>query len=84
MFLYVAKDLPPADETGTADPFVKIRCCGKTAYSSVRYRTLYPRWFEVMEMDISIPFFDESENIANINSGMSVMIYDTDVEKESD
>jgi hypothetical protein len=31
VFLYVAKDLPPADETGTSDPYVIVRCGGVSA-----------------------------------------------------
>ena len=30
MFLYQARDLPPADDTATSDPFVKFRSIGKS------------------------------------------------------
>lgn len=28
VFLFLGRDIPPADTTGTSDPFVKIRCGG--------------------------------------------------------
>ena len=27
-YLYIGRDLPPSDNTGTSDPFVIVRCAG--------------------------------------------------------
>ena len=62
--LYMGRNFPPADETGASDPFVIIRCCGKKVKSSVKYVTLNPGWFEVLEIDkILIPPPDKEKEV---------------------
>ena len=62
--LYMGRNFPPADETGASDPFVIIRCCGKKVKSSVKYVTLNPGWFEVLEIDeIRIPPPDREKEV---------------------
>lgn len=34
--LYQGRGLPPADETGGCDPFVKIKCAGKIGTSKAK------------------------------------------------
>jgi len=46
--LYMGRDMPPADETGAADPFVIAKCMGKTAKSSTKSATLNPGFFETI------------------------------------
>ena len=67
--IYVARDLPPADEEGTSDPFVVVRSAGETvkiiymglflwflkARTSVKTKTLNPGWFETVILDVSLP-----------------------------
>jgi len=53
--LYMGRSLPPADETGAADPFIIARCQGKKVKSSIKYETLNPGFFETLEMVVSLP-----------------------------
>lgn len=62
--LYMGRDLPPADETGAADPFVIARCQGKRTKSRTKYETLNPGFFESLELIVSLPPLDEA-NKAN-------------------
>jgi Ca2+-dependent lipid-binding protein len=59
VFLYLARDIPPADESGTSDSFVKIRCSGKTVYSSIKLKTLNPVWYETLVLEVELPDFDD-------------------------
>lgn len=54
VFLYICKDLPAADETGTSDPFVKFRARGNAAKSKVMERTLNPGFFQVLDLDCKL------------------------------
>jgi len=51
----MGRDLPPADETGAADPFVIVRCQGQKSKSKVKYETLNPGFFETLELVVSLP-----------------------------
>jgi len=53
--LYIGRNLPPADDTGAADPFIIARCQGKKTKSSIKYETLNPGWFETLEMVVPVP-----------------------------
>ena len=76
VYLYQAKDLPPADSTGTSDPFGSIRSKGKAEESSVRYKTLNPGWFEILDLEIEM--YDlEFDKVPM--PGFSILVYDDDV-----
>lgn len=47
--------MPPADETGAADPFVIAKCMGKTAKSKTKFETLNPGFFETIQMEVTLP-----------------------------
>ena len=51
----MGRDLPPADETGAADPFIVMRCQGKKTKSKTKYCTLNPGFFEVLELVVNLP-----------------------------
>ena len=53
--LVMGRDFPPADETGAADPFIIAKCMGQTAKSQTKFQTLNPGFFEVIEMEVSLP-----------------------------
>jgi len=55
VFVYMGRDLPPADDTGLADPFVIIRCAGEEGITSIKQETLNPGWFETIELNVKIP-----------------------------
>lgn len=55
VYLYMGRDLPAADDTGLADPFVVIRCAGAKKQSEIKKETLNPGWFETIEMKVNIP-----------------------------
>lgn len=76
VYLYVARNLPPADETGTSDPFIIIRCAGQTNNSNIKSKTLSPGWFETIKLNVSLPDLSQEQIVP---SGMFMMLYDADV-----
>lgn len=48
VFLYLARGLPPSDESGTSDPFCQLRCAGVNGFSTIKYGTLNPGWYETI------------------------------------
>lgn len=71
----MGRNFPAADETGASDPFVIARCMGKKVKSKVKYETLNPGWFEILEMKISIPPVDDKNYP---KPGISILCYDDD------
>jgi hypothetical protein len=55
VYLYMGRDLPAADDTGLADPFIIVRCAGSKEGSEYKKQTLNPGWFETIEMEVNIP-----------------------------
>lgn len=55
VFCYVARRLPSADDGGIANPFIVVRCSGKTMVTKVKKRTLNPEWYETLTTDIELP-----------------------------
>lgn len=55
VYLYMGRDLPAADPTGLADPFIILRCAGQKFQSTTKKETLNPGWFETIEMKVNIP-----------------------------
>eukprot|EP00615_Pteridomonas_danica_P018854 CAMPEP_0114385676 /NCGR_PEP_ID=MMETSP0102-20121206/6147_1 /TAXON_ID=38822 ORGANISM="Pteridomonas danica, Strain PT" /NCGR_SAMPLE_ID=MMETSP0102 /ASSEMBLY_ACC=CAM_ASM_000212 /LENGTH=365 /DNA_ID=CAMNT_0001542315 /DNA_START=247 /DNA_END=1341 /DNA_ORIENTATION=+ len=49
--LFQARGLPASDESGTIDPYVKIRFNGLRTKSSQKEKTCDPCWFESLEID---------------------------------
>jgi hypothetical protein len=49
--VYQARGLPASDESGTLDPYVKIRFNGIRAKTSQKDKTCDPCWFESLEID---------------------------------
>lgn len=56
--VYCARDLPPADETGSSDPYVKIQIEDKFGYTKMQPATLNPQWFETVTLDVDLPPFE--------------------------
>lgn len=75
VYLYMARDLPAADDTGLADPFVILRCAGEKEQSKALKETLNPGWFQTVEMKVHIP------KIGNDKfpfPSVSLLVYDED------
>lgn len=61
VFCYVARRLPSADDGGISNPFIVVRCSGKTMITKVKKRTLNPEWYETLTTEIELPNqFDEN------------------------
>lgn len=75
VYLYMARDLPAADESGLADPFIIMRCAGAKAQSATKTETLNPGWFETVQMNVYIPKIDE---VLFPNPSVSLLCYDQD------
>ena len=58
--LYIGRNLPPADESGAADPFVVVRCQGQRDSTEPKFETLNPAWFESVELLVSLPPIGDS------------------------
>jgi Ca2+-dependent lipid-binding protein len=75
VYLFLGRNLPPADSTGTSDPFVKVRCGGQLAQSKTCQQTLNPGWYETLVMNIKLfPL----EQPCVVPGGMFVMVFDDD------
>ena len=73
--IYQGRNLPPADETGAADPFIVSRCQGKKVKSRTKYETLNPGFFETVEMVVSLPPLGD---LSYPQPGISLLVYDED------
>ena len=72
--LSIARDLPPADESGASDPKVIFRLAGGSCQSSTKYRTLNPNWYESIEMKARMP----KNNQGMIKYDLTALVYDVD------
>lgn len=73
--LFMARDLPPADDNGLSDPFMILKCSGEMKESSVKYQTLNPGWFEIVEMHVQLPRIGTDYMPV---SSVSMLCYDRD------
>ena len=51
----MGRDFPPADETGSSDPFVIARCMGKKTKTFTKRETLNPGFFETIGLIVDLP-----------------------------
>jgi hypothetical protein len=79
--LFIARDIPPTDDTSGSDVFTTLRCCGQVANSTVRYRTLNPNWFETLTLDVN---FENLEEKGGVPAGFSLIVYDEDDDDKSE
>jgi len=49
--VYQARGLPASDESGTLDPYVKVRFNGNKAKTTIKEKTCDPCWYESLEID---------------------------------
>jgi hypothetical protein len=49
--VFQARGLPASDESGTLDPYVKVRFNGKKAKTGTKSKTCDPCWFQTLEID---------------------------------
>jgi hypothetical protein len=75
VFVYMATGLCAADEDGSADPYVIVRCAGQSTISHVKPTTLNPRWYETLVLDVELPPF---EGDSEVPAGLSILVYDDD------
>lgn len=53
--VFQGRNLPPADDNGALDPFLKISVAGDTRLTSKRFATICPTWYESICMDVMLP-----------------------------
>eukprot|EP00658_Telonema_sp_P-2_P049896 TRINITY_DN3797_c0_g1_i2.p1 TRINITY_DN3797_c0_g1~~TRINITY_DN3797_c0_g1_i2.p1 ORF type:complete len:847 (-),score=240.58 TRINITY_DN3797_c0_g1_i2:167-2707(-) len=70
--IYQGKDLPAADEEGTSDAFCVVRMAGQKDQTRTIFETCFPRWYQTIELDVSLP--TNTELLPNVN----VLLYDED------
>lgn len=75
IYLYMGRDLPAADDTGLADPFILLRCAGAKKQSKTKKETLNPGWFQTVEMKVNIP---KIGNKIFPKPSVSLLCYDED------
>jgi len=80
VMIHVARDLPPADQEGTSDPFIVVRAAGESRKTTVKRQTLNPGWYETLVMDVDIPSLKDSE----VPEGISLLVYDSDSHRDED
>ncbi|EGR29640.1 hypothetical protein IMG5_151880 [Ichthyophthirius multifiliis] len=77
--LYNGKELPPADDTGGCDPFVKVKCSGKSGWSKVKQRTLNPGWYQSINIEgVQLPSIQEFMESKMPTKGIFLTLYDSD------
>lgn len=77
--LYQCKNLPPADPTGLADPYVKV-LCGASEYSTdknAKEGILNPIWYESFSMNVTIGSIDTAPPII-------IQVWDYDIGSSDD
>eukprot|EP00736_Rhodelphis_marinus_P008919 Rmarinus@m.15524 len=70
--IYQGRDLPPADETGTCDPYCVVRCAGARAQTHIKDKTRFPVWYQTLTMEVRLP-----QPIA-LAPDVNVLVYDHD------
>ncbi|NXE44257.1 RASL1 protein, partial [Ptilorrhoa leucosticta] len=70
------RDLAPRDPSGTSDPFARVSCCGRTLETAVIKKTRFPRWDEVLELEL--PEGELGEAV------LSVEVWDWDIVGKND
>lgn len=53
--LYLGRNLPAADETGSLDPYVRLHCGGRSLKTELKKQTSYPKWYTQYSMQLSLP-----------------------------
>eukprot|EP00743_Colponemidia_sp_Colp-15_P008352 GILK01009071.1.p1 GENE.GILK01009071.1~~GILK01009071.1.p1 ORF type:complete len:1605 (-),score=326.59 GILK01009071.1:77-4891(-) len=53
--IYSARDLPPADSDGAADPYVVVRCAGEYQKTVTKRTTLHPQYYQTVSMVVKLP-----------------------------
>lgn len=53
--LFQGRYLPAADDSGTLDPYCVVKVCGQQKKTSLKKKTVYPRWYETLSFDVEIP-----------------------------
>ncbi|NWI64383.1 RASL1 protein, partial [Todus mexicanus] len=74
--LIEARDLAPRDLSGTSDPFARVSCCGHTLETAVIKKTRFPRWDEVLELELADGELGEAV--------LSVELWDWDIVGKND
>ena len=49
-----ARNLPPADDDGTSDPYVVVMCCGQRKKTRIITNTLNPLYYETLTFDVEL------------------------------
>eukprot|EP00656_Telonema_subtile_P053724 TRINITY_DN7845_c0_g2_i4.p1 TRINITY_DN7845_c0_g2~~TRINITY_DN7845_c0_g2_i4.p1 ORF type:complete len:1170 (+),score=289.91 TRINITY_DN7845_c0_g2_i4:179-3688(+) len=70
--IYQGKELPAADAEGTSDAFCIMRMAGVKGQTKTIYCTCFPRWYETIELEVSLP--TNTELLPNVY----FLLYDED------
>eukprot|EP00002_Diphylleia_rotans_P017881 TRINITY_DN346_c0_g1_i6.p1 TRINITY_DN346_c0_g1~~TRINITY_DN346_c0_g1_i6.p1 ORF type:complete len:885 (-),score=181.91 TRINITY_DN346_c0_g1_i6:446-3100(-) len=68
--IYQGRALPTADLNGFSDPYCVIRCGPFSKKTSVKEMTLYPAWYEVLNMEVELP------DPLTLAPNLSILCYD--------
>lgn len=75
MYLFVGRNIPPADDDGGCDPYVVVRCAGQKTRSKTCKETLNPGWYETLVLNVKLYPLEKDQLIP---SGMFLMLFDED------
>ncbi|KAG8459767.1 hypothetical protein KFE25_014330 [Diacronema lutheri] len=71
--VYLGKNLPAADDTGSLDPFLMLLCGGKKLRTHVRTQTSFPKWYSQYSLELLLP----KDNVA-LGALALVQLWDQD------
>ena len=75
--VFQAKNLPPADGSGSADPYLIASIGGSTQETTRKRSTLHPHWYETLSFELNLPSRDHIE--AGLAPELILQLFDHDM-----